>query len=74
MIVVIGGVGTLVGPVIGAFLYLVVEELTSRYTDHWLAIFGLLLVAVSLGWKRGVYGLIGSVVIQHRRDAARAAG
>ena len=71
MIVVIGGVGTLVGPVIGAFLYLLVEELTSRYTDHWLMIFGLLLLAVSLGWKRGVYGVIESIMTWRRQGAAR---
>lgn len=58
MIVVIGGVDTLVGPVIGAFVYLSVEELTSRYTDHWPAIFGVLLVLVALEWRSGFYGLL----------------
>ncbi|MGB7100435.1 MAG: ATP-binding cassette domain-containing protein, partial [Xanthobacteraceae bacterium] len=72
MIVVVGGVGTLLGPVIGAFLYLLVEELTSRYTDHWLVIFGLLLLAVSLGWKRGVYGVIESTITRRRRRQEHA--
>jgi branched-chain amino acid transport system permease protein len=58
MIVVIGGVGTLFGPILGAILYLSVEELASGYSDHWLAGFGVLLVLVALFWRRGIYGLI----------------
>jgi branched-chain amino acid transport system permease protein len=58
MIVVIGGVRTLYGAVLGAAFYLTAEELTSRYTDHWMAIFGLLLVAVALIWSGGLYPTI----------------
>lgn len=56
--VILGGVGTLLGPVLGAAVYLGLEQVLSLWTEHWLLFFGPLLLAVVLFGKRGVYGLL----------------
>jgi branched-chain amino acid transport system permease protein len=56
--VVLGGLGSLIGPVIGSAAMLTVEELLKGYTDHWMIIFGPLIVVTVLLSRRGVYGLM----------------
>ena len=48
MMVILGGMGTLFGPVAGAAVYLVLENLLSGITGHWQAILGPLLVLIVL--------------------------
>ncbi len=55
VMVILGGMGTLIGPVIGAAVLLVVEEILSGYTEHWMIILGPLLIVVVLFAKGGVY-------------------
>jgi branched-chain amino acid transport system permease protein len=56
--VILGGVGSLLGPVLGAAVYLGLEQLLSLWTEHWLLIFGPLLLLVVLFGRQGVYGLL----------------
>lgn len=56
--VILGGVGTLLGPILGAAVYLGLEQVLSLWTEHWLLFFGPLLLAVVLFGKKGVYGLL----------------
>ena len=58
MMVILGGIGTLVGPVIGAGVYLLLEGILSRWTEHWQAVLGPLLIAVVLFSKSGLLGLL----------------
>lgn len=48
VMVILGGIGSIVGPVVGAFLYLFTEEALKSITDSWMAIFGLLILCFSL--------------------------
>jgi branched-chain amino acid transport system permease protein len=57
--VVLGGVGTLTGPLIGAVVFLLLEEGLSRITEHWKLIFGPLLVLFVLLVRGGIAGLLG---------------
>jgi branched-chain amino acid transport system permease protein len=59
VMVIAGGVGTLVGPVIGAILYLLLEKVLSGWTIYWGACVGISLVLLVLAGKRGVLGLAG---------------
>jgi branched-chain amino acid transport system ATP-binding protein/branched-chain amino acid transport system permease protein len=74
MMVVLGGVGTLFGPILGALLYAGVEEvlktgsLVGRIADHWSLGLGVFLIAAVLAAPRGVGGLFGA-----RGRAGRAA-
>jgi len=58
VMVVLGGIGTVAGPVIGALLFLGLEEVLKGLTEHWMVIFGPLIVLMALVGRRGVVGLI----------------
>jgi len=60
--VVLGGMGSLIGPIFGAFGFLLLEELLSDITEHWQLIFGPLLLIVILYARRGLIGLIPATV------------
>jgi branched-chain amino acid transport system permease protein len=56
--VILGGMGTLFGPVIGAIVLLLLEDVLSALTAHWQIILGPTLVLVVLFAKRGLFGLL----------------
>jgi branched-chain amino acid transport system permease protein len=56
--VILGGMGTLAGPVVGAVVLLLLEDLLSGLTAHWQIILGPVLVLVVLFAKRGLFGLL----------------
>jgi len=56
MMVILGGMGTLFGPILGAIVYLLLEDTLSRFTVHWQAILGPILVAIVLFTDRGIFG------------------
>ncbi len=58
MIVILGGMGTLYGPVIGAFVMGLLEDRFQEMTDHWLLLMGIFIIAVVLFLPNGVAGLI----------------
>ena len=56
--VILGGMGTLVGPIIGAAVFLLLEDVLSAWTVHWQIILGPFLILVVLFAKRGLFGLL----------------
>ncbi len=58
VIVVIGGLGTVSGPLLGAVVFLGLEEVLKGWTDHWMIVFGPLIVLVALLGKRGIVGIL----------------
>lgn len=58
IMVILGGIGSLFGAVLGAAVYVMLEHELSALTEHWLVILGPLLILVVLFAKRGVFGLI----------------
>jgi branched-chain amino acid transport system permease protein len=54
--VIIGGVGTLFGPLVGTIAFVVLEEALSAITIYWHLIFGIMLVALVLYGKGGIHG------------------
>lgn len=56
--VILGGMGTLYGPVVGAVVFLLLEDVLSALTEHWQIILGPFLVLVVLFAKRGLFGLL----------------
>jgi branched-chain amino acid transport system permease protein len=59
VMVILGGMGTLFGPVIGAVIYLLLEELLSQVTEYWGIIMGPLLLLIVLFGRGGIMGLLG---------------
>ncbi|PJK30380.1 branched-chain amino acid ABC transporter permease [Minwuia thermotolerans] len=58
IMVVLGGMGTLFGPVYGALAFLLVEELLSAFFQLWRLWFGPLLILVVLFARGGIVGLL----------------
>src|SRR5207237_9802367 len=62
--VILGGMGTLFGPVVGAIVLLGLEDVLSALTEHWQIILGPFLVLVVLFAKRGLFGLLPGGVLR----------
>ena len=58
VMVILGGMGTLFGPVLGALALLLLEDVLSAWTVHWQVVLGPLLVLVVLYGRGGLYGLL----------------
>lgn len=54
---VLGGMGTVIGPVVGATALMLVEEILSTYTEHWMLIMGPLIVIAAILAKSGIAGI-----------------
>ena len=71
VMVILGGVGTLLGPLIGATIVILVENVLSSYVDRWQLILGLIFILVILFLRAGVAGSIAKLV---RRIRGRTNG
>ncbi|GMV02882.1 MAG: ABC transporter permease [Burkholderiales bacterium] len=58
IMVLLGGVGTLVGPVVGAAAFLLMEEWFKSLTEHWMVVMGPVIVAIVLFLRNGLWGML----------------
>jgi branched-chain amino acid transport system permease protein len=58
VMVVLGGPGTLYGPLLGAGLYLGLETTLGAWTENWQLLLGAVLLAVVLASRGGLGGLV----------------
>ena len=58
VMVVLGGMGSVFGPLLGALAFLGLEELLKDMTEHWMVVFGPLIVLMALVGKKGLVGLL----------------
>ena len=61
-----GGFASFYGPVLGVVVFLVLRDVFSTLTDHWMLLYGLLFMAVILFMPEGILGVV--------RRARRPAG
>ncbi len=73
MTVILGGIGTLYGPVLGAFAMGLMEDSFQDMTDHWLLLMGVFVIAVVLFLPNGIAGL-GARVAKLLRGVFRPSG
>ena len=72
IIIILGGLGTLAGPILGAIVFLLLEEflplilniIAPAYAENWMIVFGPLLIMVVLFGRGGLVGLINRYFIQ----------
>lgn len=57
-VTVIGGIGSIEGPIIGAVLFFVLQETLAQYGAWYLIILGTIAIVVALWAPRGIWGLI----------------
>jgi ABC-type branched-subunit amino acid transport system permease subunit len=55
---IIGGLGTIEGPIIGTAVYMVLQQTLASYNAWYLIIFGLVAIIVALATRRGLWGLV----------------
>jgi len=63
--IILGGVGRLMGPVIGAALYVMLEHLLGGVSDYWQIYFGAILLGVVLFARGGLIGLLVGREVAH---------
>jgi branched-chain amino acid transport system permease protein len=55
---IIGGLGTIEGPIIGTAVYMVLQQTLSSYNAWYLIILGLVAITIALFARRGLWGLV----------------
>jgi branched-chain amino acid transport system permease protein len=58
VVTILGGVGTLFGPIVGAFAYTGMKDVISKYIGNWELIIGFLLVFIMLAGEKGIWGTL----------------
>jgi len=80
MMVILGGMGRFHGAIIGAFAYILLQELLSAsamfgaYAKHWQLAMGSLIVLIVLVLPRGLADLLEYGAVVYKRQRMRAAG
>jgi branched-chain amino acid transport system permease protein len=59
MLVILGGMGTLYGPILGAFVLGLLQDQVQDVTEHWHLVQGIFVIVVVLFLPRGIAGLVG---------------
>lgn len=57
VMIIMGGLNSVVGPVLGATAFIVLQEVLSAYTDRWQVVLGPLLVLLVIFAREGLVGL-----------------
>jgi branched-chain amino acid transport system permease protein len=58
VMVLLGGVGSPSGPLIGAAVYKLLDTVITRYTDYWQIVLGAILMVLVLVFPRGIAGVL----------------
>jgi branched-chain amino acid transport system permease protein len=69
IMVIVGGQGTLVGPILGAAFFMLVEHQLSNYTESWALFFGLIFIAFVIFAPEGIWGLLSPRLGRRGRQA-----
>jgi len=55
---ILGGIQTLVGPVVGAFAFTWLHDVVARNTDYWRAMLGAVILLLVLLFPQGIAGSV----------------
>lgn len=58
MMTIVGGMGTLFGPMLGAIAVVLLRDIIGSYTESWNLIMGILFMAAVLSFRRGILGFL----------------
>src|SRR5690606_11284408 len=67
VMVILGGVGTVFGPIIGAAVVVLVENVLSNSVERWPTVLGLIFILVILFARAGIVGSAGKLIKRMRR-------
>jgi len=54
----IGGIQTFAGPIVGSAVFILLRETIVRFTQNWMLWFGLILLAIIMGFRGGIVGTL----------------
>jgi len=63
----LGGAGTLIGPAIGAGVFLLMKNVVSSYNEHWLAIIGITFICCVMFFPAGIWGAMRDIRMKRAR-------
>ena len=58
IVTILGGVGTLYGPIVGALAYTGMKDVISKFIGNWELFIGFLLVVIMLAGEKGIWGTL----------------
>ena len=58
VMVLLGGLQTLTGPVVGAAVYKVLQVFLASWTDYWRLVIGIVIIGLVVAFPRGIVGYI----------------
>jgi branched-chain amino acid transport system permease protein len=58
IITMLGGAGTLIGPTIGTAIFLLMKNVVSSYSEHWLSIIGITFICCVMFFPGGIWGAL----------------
>jgi len=58
VMVLLGGLGTIFGPIGGALIFILLEDILGMYTEHWMVYMGPFLLFVVIFAPKGLFGLM----------------
>src|SRR5216683_1396133 len=67
----LGGAGTLIGPAIGAAVFLLMKNVVSSYSEHWLAIVGATFICCVLFFLGGIWGTLRQIPWPRQKSMAK---
>lgn len=71
LMAILGGIGTLIGPVIGAFVIVFIENVLSVYIARWPTVLGLLFIFTIMFARKGLVGALSDTWHRWLRSRAR---
>jgi len=66
----LGGLGSLAGPLVGSLLFVALREIVQRFTEHWMLAFGVILLLIIGLAREGVVGTIEQLLARRRAPEA----
>ena len=66
VMVLLGGVQTLAGPIVGAVTFTWLQDAVARNTDYWRALLGAIILLIVLAFPQGIAGFLGPLFARRR--------
>ena len=70
VMVLLGGLQTLAGPIVGAVTFTWLQDAVARNTDYWRAVLGGIILLLVLVFPQGIAGFVGSLFDRRRKVSA----
>jgi branched-chain amino acid transport system permease protein len=65
VMVLLGGIQTLTGPIIGGSLYAILQDTVMRQTEYWRALLGIIILVLVLAFPQGIVGAFAALWRKH---------